>query len=73
MKTLLLGIVAASAIIVAACATSLPTPTPVPATATPVAEATATTAPSESGSYVDQIDHVVDPNLVNKTWALGEA
>lgn len=68
MKTFLLSLLILSAFAVTACAAPLATPTPVPATAAPTPEPTTTTTSSESTSYVDQLEHVVDPNLVNKTW-----
>lgn len=67
MKTFLLGFFVLMTFVFAACIAPLATPTPVPATVTPVAQPTS--APSESTSYVDQMEHTVDPELVNKTWA----
>lgn len=69
MKIFLLSLLVLMTFAFTACIAPLATPTSVPATVTPVAEPTATTASSESTSYVDQLEHIVDPNLVNKTWA----
>ena len=53
-----------------ACGGSEPEPTAAPTEAPPPPTIAApTAAPEESGSYVDSLEHVPDPNLTNKTWA----
>ena len=46
-------------------------PTEAPPTEAPPTEAPPTEAPAveESGSSLDTMEHVTDPNLINKTWA----
>jgi heat shock protein HslJ len=77
----LIGLMIVMAFLVA-CGGSTATSTETPATVAPATEAPATVAPTaeaaapdagsgsaETGSYLDQLTHTPDPNLINITWA----
>ena len=77
----MLVLMAIMALLLVACGGSEPEPTAVPEvesetteaepTEVPATEVPPTEAPAveESGSPLDTMEHTVDPNLVNKTWA----
>ena len=70
MKKLLSTLLMVLVLALVACGGSDPTPVPAEELpAAPTMEAPTAEAPAEgSGSYLDSLDHVPDPNLVNKTW-----